>query len=94
MKEASGELNMTVVTIVAVAAVGALFYVFIWPVIQRSIVSQTCKTYGNDWSAVEVDGEADINTGSNAKVKVWMCCPADASGNVDKTSSSCVKAEQ
>ena len=34
MKEATGELNMTVVTVVAIAAVGAFFYFFIWPGIQ------------------------------------------------------------
>ena len=48
MKEATGELNMTVVTIVAIAAVALLFYVFLWPTIQKSIVNQTCKTYGSD----------------------------------------------
>ena len=89
MKEASGELNMTVVTIVAVAAVGALFYVFIWPVIQRSIVTQTCHTYGTDWSAVRVEGADDVDTGSNATVRVWMCCP-----NGDKNDSRCVRAEE
>lgn len=31
MKEATGELNMTVVTIVAVAALLAFFYLVIWP---------------------------------------------------------------
>lgn len=73
MKEASGELNMTVITIVAIAAVGALFYVFIWPVIQKSIVNQTCKTYGNNWSAVK--GTSATDTGSAAKVEEWKCCP-------------------
>ena len=29
MKEATGELNMTVVTVVAIAAVGGFFYAFI-----------------------------------------------------------------
>ena len=80
MKEATGELNMTVITIIAIAAVGALFYIFVWPMIQKSIVTQTCKTYGNDWKAwatddTSVNGQS-TNTGSNAKVKVWVCCPA------------------
>lgn len=45
MKEATGELNMTVVTVVAIAAVGAFFYVFIWPAIQTSILQSTyCAT--------------------------------------------------
>ena len=52
MKEATGELNMTIVTLIAVAALGALFYWVIWPIIQKSIVNQTCKTYGSDWTAV------------------------------------------
>lgn len=76
MKEATGELNMTVVTIVAIAAVALLFYVFLWPVIQKSIVTQTCKTYGADWQAVKVD-DTTIDTGSQATVKKWACCPND-----------------
>ena len=34
MKEATGELNMTVITVVAIAAVAAFFYAFVWPSIQ------------------------------------------------------------
>ena len=45
MKEATGELNMTVITVVAIAAVGAFFYAFIWPAIQNSIISaQACSS--------------------------------------------------
>lgn len=45
MKEATGELNMTVVTVVAIAAVGAFFYAFVWPNIKRSIEASTnCST--------------------------------------------------
>lgn len=41
MKEATGELNMTVVTVVAIAAVAAFFYAFVWPSIKNSIESST-----------------------------------------------------
>ena len=41
MKEATGELNMTVVTVVAIAAVGAFFYAFIWPSIKANLSAQT-----------------------------------------------------
>ena len=41
MKEATGELNMTVVTVVAIAAIGAFFYAFVWPAIKNSIISST-----------------------------------------------------
>lgn len=45
MKEATGELNMTVVTVVAIAAVAAFFYAFVWPNIQNSIKGNTyCAT--------------------------------------------------
>ena len=37
MKEATGELNMTVVTVVAIAAIGAFFYAFVWPTIKANI---------------------------------------------------------
>ena len=37
MKEATGELNMTVITVVAIAAVGAFFYAFIWPRVKFNI---------------------------------------------------------
>ncbi len=39
MKEASGELSMTVITIIAVALILGLLY-FMWPTIQNKIQSQ------------------------------------------------------
>ena len=41
MKEATGELNMTVVTVVAIAAVAAFFYAFVWAGIKASIEANT-----------------------------------------------------
>ena len=41
MKEATGELNITVITIVAIAAVAALFYAFIWPTIRNNLNRST-----------------------------------------------------
>ena len=41
MKEATGELNMTVITVVAIAAVGLLFTVFVWPNIQSNLALNT-----------------------------------------------------
>ena len=43
MKEATGELNMTVVTVVAIAAIAAFFYACVWPGIQDSIKKNTCE---------------------------------------------------
>ncbi len=47
MKEATGELNMTVVTVVAIAAVAAFFYAFIWPGIQSNIKASTYCSNAN-----------------------------------------------
>ncbi|MBO5138013.1 MAG: hypothetical protein J6B89_00025 [Bacilli bacterium] len=44
MKEASGELNMTVVTIIAIAAIAAFFSAFLWPTIKNSINNNWNKT--------------------------------------------------
>lgn len=53
MKEATGELNMTVITVVAIAAVGLLFTVFVWPNIQANLtLSQAC-------SSVDINGNYD-----------------------------------
>ena len=41
MKEATGELNMKVITVVAIAAVAGIFTVFIWPSIRASITNNT-----------------------------------------------------
>ena len=41
MKEATGELNMTVVTVVAIAAVAAFFYALVWPAIRANIQQST-----------------------------------------------------
>lgn len=50
MKEASGELNMTVVTIVAIGAILTFFTVFIFPQIKNTITNtwdNTTNTSGN-----------------------------------------------
>ena len=79
MKEATGELNMTVVTLIAIAAIGAIFYFVVWPLIQRQVVNQSCRTtYGPTWHAVAGNGEGDEDiSGGNtqATVKNWWCCP-------------------
>lgn len=79
MKEATGELNMTVITVIAIAAVAALFYAFVWPMIQRTIVQQTCNTYGSGYTAThDKSGECidvdEIAESDNEKTSTWYCC--------------------
>ena len=76
MKEATGELNMTVVTLVAIAAIGAVFYLVVWPLVQRTLVSQTCRSaFGPGWHAVEGAADKQGTGNSQATVSQWMCCP-------------------
>lgn len=41
MKEASGELSMTAVAVVAIAAIGVVFTTLIWPSIKSNITRST-----------------------------------------------------
>lgn len=41
MKDATGELSMTAVAVVAIAAISVLFSTLIWPSIRGSILRQT-----------------------------------------------------
>lgn len=44
MKEASGELNMTLITVIAIAAVGVIFYMFILPIIKNQVKIGACAS--------------------------------------------------
>ena len=47
MKEATGELNMTVITIIAIGAIIALFW-FMWPTIKNTITNTWNSTGSNN----------------------------------------------
>lgn len=67
MKEATGELNMTVITVVAIAAVGMLFTIFVWPNIQSNLALQTAcsnvDAHGN-----YVTNDASISAGADGYI--------------------------
>ena len=75
MKEATGELNMTVVTIVAIAALLAFFYLVIWPNLQTGMAlssacsaanGQTYNTTGNGFTITCSSGTCNYTrTGTN-----------------------------
>ena len=87
MKEATGELNMTIVTLVAISAIAALLWFVIWPMIQRMLVQNTCQTYGKTWHAV-ANGTSAGDTGSDADVADWKCCKGNTAAEA-KTSTEC-----
>ena len=80
MKEATGELNMTVITIVAIAAIVAFFYFFIYPGIRDSIaLNQACNdpsTYADQGQQANDAGDEvtcdDNGTDANGN-REWTC---------------------
>ncbi len=92
MKEATGELNMTVITLVAITAIAAVFYFVVYPIVQRALVTQTCRSaYGSNWTAVsgetsnqnciEADSNQSTDSGnSSTQIQKWYCCPTDNNG--------------
>ena len=56
MKEASGELSMTAVAVVAIAAVGVLFTTLIWPSIKQNIKRNTYCSQAFNCSAPDSKG--------------------------------------
>jgi len=53
MKEATGELSTTVITVVAIAAISTLFIVFLYPQLKASVIlNQACSSgAGYSWNS-------------------------------------------
>lgn len=62
MKEATGELNMTVITVVAIAAIAAVFYFVVWPMIQVNLVNNTCEAECGKDNFQRATRATDLNT--------------------------------
>ena len=59
MKEATGELNMTVVTIVAIAALLAFFYFLIWPNLKIGMaLSSACSAANGAYYKTTADDDS------------------------------------
>lgn len=66
MKEATGELNMTVVTIVAISALVAFFYLVIWPVVQTGMaLTSACSSAGGAAMTIDNDDGSKITCTKN-----------------------------
>ena len=84
MKEATGELNMTVVTVVAIAAVAAFFYAFVWPAIKANINRNTycASAYGCESTG---DGKSMKCKALDEKgTEIEVTCNNSDSGNTYK----------
>lgn len=74
MKEATGELNMTVITVVAIAAVGLLFTVFVWPNIQANLAINTaCANIDNNGNYVTHDSTIGNTDDGYIECKNFSC---------------------
>ena len=75
MKEASGELNMTAVTVIAIGAIAAFFYAFVWPNLKSNIDrSQKCSTAICNCSAGQETAECTFIDANNATSTVTCPC--------------------
>lgn len=63
MKEATGELNMTVVTIIAIGAIIALFWAM-WPTIENTIKNTWNSTAGTQCTT-DANGNMNCSGGNN-----------------------------
>lgn len=83
MKEASGELSMTAITVVAIAAIASIFSVIVLPRIRGALTTQTkcmnkynCSTCENGQATCSViDENGDPETG--------VVCPCDEDTSKD-----------
>ena len=66
MKEATGELNMTVVTIIAIGAIIALFWAM-WPTIENTIKNTWNSTAGTQCTT-DINGNMTC-TGGNSQIQ-------------------------
>ena len=81
MKEATGELNMTVVTVVAIAAIGAFFYFFIWPGIQGGLIKNTCQNICPGGEVTSASKSTDGSGGGTCVCGDGTTITIDADGN-------------
>ncbi len=74
MKEATGELNMTVITVVAIAAVGLLFTMFVWPNIQSNLALNTaCSNVDQKGKYETNDSTISANSDGYVKCENFTC---------------------
>jgi len=74
MKEASGELSMTAVAVVAIAAIGVVFTTLVWPAMKRNIERNANCT--NAYSCQCTDGKCTcLYLADDSSDPVQIVCP-------------------
>ena len=82
MKDATGELSMTAIAVVAIAAIGLVFYQLIWPSIRENIRRSTycsqayncsCPSDGGLCNCVYLDQSQSTNGAGGTEMSIR--CP-------------------
>lgn len=77
MKEASGELSMTAITVVAIAAIGGVFTVLVYPRIKANIVAQTKCVNKYNCSTCEGGQHTCQVVGEDGSIESGITCPCE-----------------
>jgi len=81
MKDATGELSMTAVAVVAIAAIALLFQQFVWPVIQRNIQTNAyCSQTISCECGKGKKTDAEVGTVTSSSDKTCSCIYTDDQG--------------
>ena len=89
MKEASGELSMTAVAVVAIAAIGVLFTTLIWPNIKNSLQRQQMCTAA--YACTDCNGKTcscqydEKNSSGTWETKTITCSDPNGEGKAQAT---------
>jgi len=89
MKDATGELSTTVITIVAIAAISTLFLVFLYPQLKANIILNQACSNGNGYEVSEATYDIKCGTaltGSGTRTKV---CNSNGSTSADGATWTC-----
>ena len=91
MKEATGELNMTVVTVVAVAAIGAFFTMLVWPSIKNSLMASTICSNGHNYKQGSATEDGYVSCGKLNSKNQFTCkyTTTDDNGSIVTKSTTC-----
>lgn len=81
MKEATGELNITVITIVAIGALAAFFYFVIWPGIQSSMaLTSACNSGPGTTSGEQGSAKGYVQCGNANSDGTFTCTYTNSRG--------------
>lgn len=75
MREATGELNLTVIVVIAVAGLMALFSMFVFPMVRKNVTNQqNCSdaVCGKEQGSC---GDKYVECNAPGKQDVKFCCP-------------------